>query len=81
MHHGVRITDGALVAAATLSNRYITDRFLPHGRRSDRRGRLAAENGGQVEARRDRRLDRGSCSWRSSGGAEEGKGCGQAGPV
>lgn len=29
VHHGVRITDGALVAAATLSNRYITDRFLP----------------------------------------------------
>ena len=29
MHHGVRITDGALVAAATLSHRYITDRFLP----------------------------------------------------
>ncbi len=29
IHHGVRITDGALVAAATLSNRYITDRFLP----------------------------------------------------
>lgn len=29
MHHGVRITDAALVAAATLSNRYITDRFLP----------------------------------------------------
>jgi len=28
-HHGVRITDGALVAAATLSNRYITDRWLP----------------------------------------------------
>jgi ATP-dependent Clp protease ATP-binding subunit ClpB len=28
-HHGVRITDGALVAAATLSHRYITDRFLP----------------------------------------------------
>jgi ATP-dependent Clp protease ATP-binding subunit ClpB len=28
-HHGVRITDGALVAAATLSNRYIADRFLP----------------------------------------------------
>ena len=28
-HHGVRITDGALVAAATLSNRYIGDRFLP----------------------------------------------------
>ncbi len=29
VHHGVRITDGALVAAATLSNRYIADRFLP----------------------------------------------------
>src|SRR5699024_10534837 len=27
--HGVKITDGALVAAATLSNRYISDRFLP----------------------------------------------------
>src|SRR5262249_27616613 len=29
VHHGVRITDGAIVAAAQLSNRYITDRFLP----------------------------------------------------
>ncbi|ROT37359.1 heat shock protein [Sodiomyces alkalinus F11] len=29
VHHGVRITDGALVAAATYSNRYVTDRFLP----------------------------------------------------
>jgi ATP-dependent Clp protease ATP-binding subunit ClpB len=29
VHHGVRITDSALVAAATLSDRYITDRFLP----------------------------------------------------
>src|SRR3954452_845143 len=29
LHHGVRITDAALVAAATLSKRYITDRFLP----------------------------------------------------
>lgn len=29
IHHGVRITDSALVAAATLSHRYITDRFLP----------------------------------------------------
>src|SRR6187431_1403659 len=28
-HHGVRITDSAIVSAATLSNRYITDRFLP----------------------------------------------------
>src|SRR6476660_6742517 len=29
LHHGVRITDGAIVAAATLGNRYSTDRFLP----------------------------------------------------
>lgn len=29
LHHGIRIADSALVAAATLSNRYITDRFLP----------------------------------------------------
>jgi len=29
VHHGVRITDGAIVAAAQLSNRYISDRFLP----------------------------------------------------
>ena len=29
VHHGIRITDNALVAAATLSHRYITDRFLP----------------------------------------------------
>src|SRR5205823_4561996 len=29
VHHGVRIKDSALVAAAVLSNRYITDRFLP----------------------------------------------------
>jgi len=29
IHHGVRITDGAIIACAVLSNRYITDRFLP----------------------------------------------------
>ena len=29
VHHGVRITDNALVAAATLSHRYISERFLP----------------------------------------------------
>src|SRR6202022_1210202 len=29
LHHGVRITDGAIVAAATLAKRYLTDRFLP----------------------------------------------------
>ena len=29
VHHGVRITDSAIIAAAELSHRYITDRFLP----------------------------------------------------
>ncbi len=29
IHHGIRISDGAVIAAATMSNRYITDRFLP----------------------------------------------------
>jgi hypothetical protein len=29
LHHGIRISDSAIVAAATLSNRYITDRFMP----------------------------------------------------
>jgi len=29
VHHGVKIQDSAIVAAATLSHRYITDRFLP----------------------------------------------------
>ena len=29
IHHGVRIQDNALIACATLSNRYISDRFLP----------------------------------------------------
>ena len=29
VHHGVRIQDGAVIAAATLSHRYISDRFLP----------------------------------------------------
>ena len=39
VYHGVKITDGAIIAAATLSNRYITDRFLPRqGHRPDRRG-------------------------------------------
>ena len=40
MHHGVRIQDSALVAAATLSHRYIADRFLPDKAIDlDRRGR------------------------------------------
>ncbi len=56
LHHGVRITDGAIVAAATLSNRYITDRFLPDKAidlmdEAAARLRMAIE----LEARGDRR--------------------------
>ena len=56
VHHGVRITDGAIVAAATLSNRYITDRFLPDKAidlmdEAASRLRMAVE----LEARGDRR--------------------------
>ena len=38
VYHGVKIQDGALIAAATLSNRYITDRFLPDGLHARRAG-------------------------------------------
>ena len=31
IHHGVNIKDNALIAASTMSNRYITDRYLPEG--------------------------------------------------
>ena len=74
LHHRVRITDGAIVAAATLSNRYITDRFLPDKAidlvdEAAARKRMVIE----LEARGDRRArppdhpaeDR-------AGGAEEG---------
>ena len=56
LHHGVRITDGAIVAAATLSNRYITDRFLPDKAidlMDEAAARLRMEVG--IEARGDRR--------------------------
>ena len=48
VHHGVRITDGAVIAAATLSHRYIGDRFLPD-KAIDLRGRS-----GESPAHRDR---------------------------
>ena len=48
IHHGVRITDSAIVAAAELSNRYISDRFLP-----DKAIDLMDE-AGQPPAHRDR---------------------------
>ena len=54
-HHGVRITDAALVAAATLSDRYITGRQLPDKAIDlDRRGRVAAADGDRVLAGGDR---------------------------
>ena len=55
LHHGVRITDGAIVAAATLSNRYITDRFLPDKAIDlmDEAAR-AHPHGGRIQARGDR---------------------------
>jgi ATP-dependent Clp protease ATP-binding subunit ClpB len=46
VHHGVRISDSAIVAAATLSHRYITDRFLP-----DKAIDLIDEAGGGQQAR------------------------------
>jgi ATP-dependent Clp protease ATP-binding subunit ClpB len=52
LHHGVRISDSALVAAAQLSHRYITDRFLPDKAIDlDGRGRQPAADGGGFEAR------------------------------
>ena len=56
VHHGVRITDSALVAAATLSDRYITARFLPD-KAIDLVDEAAspAEDGDRLAARRDRR--------------------------
>ncbi|HEV8029184.1 MAG TPA: Clp protease N-terminal domain-containing protein, partial [Stellaceae bacterium] len=61
LHHGVRITDGAIVAAATLSNRYITDRFLPDKAidlmdEAAARLRMAAESKPEAIDELDRRI-------------------------
>ena len=68
VHHGVRIKDAALVAAAVLSNRYITDRFLP-----DKAIDLVDEAAAKLRTEIDSmptELDEisppASCSWRSS---------------
>ena len=82
-HHGVRITDAALVAAATLSDRYITARFLPgQGHRPGGRGRLPAPDGDRLPAGRDRhgRAGRPQAGDRGDG-AGEGVGPGVAGPA
>jgi ATP-dependent Clp protease ATP-binding subunit ClpB len=61
VHHGVRITDGAIVASATLSNRYITDRFLPDKAidlmdEAASRLRMAAESKPEAIDELDRRI-------------------------
>jgi len=60
-HKGIRITDGAIVAAATLSNRYITDRFLPDKAidlmdEAASRLRMAAETKPEALENLDRRI-------------------------
>src|ERR687890_248785 len=50
LHHGVRITDGAIVAAAQLSNRYISDRFLPD-KAIDLMDEAASRNRMEVESK------------------------------
>ena len=74
VHHGVRITDAALVAAATLSDRYITARFLPgQGHRPGRRGRVPAAHGDRLAAGGDRhRRARGAPAGDRGDGAGEG---------
>ena len=71
VHHGVRIQDPALVAAAVLSDRYVTGRFLPgQGDRPDRRVGVAPADRDRLDADRDRRGRRGgSSSSRSSASA------------
>ncbi len=76
-HHGVRINDGAIVAAATLSNRYITDRFLPD-KAIDLvdEARRAAEDAGRLQARGARlHRPRDRAAEDRAGGAEEGERC------
>ena len=73
-HHGVRITDSALVAATTLSNRYITDRFLPD-KAIDLMDEAvgAAEDAGRFQAGRARFDGPGNHPAEDrAGGAEEG---------
>ena len=68
VHHGVRIKDSALVAAAVLSDRYVTGRFLPIRRStsSTRPGRGFGSRSTRCPSR-STRSSGGSSSWRSSG--------------
>ena len=81
-HHGVRITDAALVAAATLSNRYITDRFLPD-KAIDLVDEAAARLKMQVDSKPEEldSIDREIVRLQDrAGGSEEGKRSRLAGP-
>ena len=82
LHHGVRITDAAIVAAATLSNRYITDRFLPD-KAIDLmdEAAIAHPHGGRIQARGDREPRPADHPAQDRArGAEEGAGQGVEGP-
>jgi hypothetical protein len=81
VHHGVRIKDSALIAAATLSNRYISDRFLPDKRRGREEDHPAGDGkAGPVEGDR-RRLGNAPCPPPGRAGGAEGKGDGVPLPV
>ena len=69
VHHGVRIKDAALVAAAELSNRYITDRFLPDKAIDliDEAAARCAPKSIRMPDGTGRSRPRRSCSWRSNG--------------
>ena len=83
VHHGVRIQDAAIIAAATLSHRYIADRFLPDkaidlideaASRAAHRDRLDADRDRRGRAPHPAARDRAS-------GAQEGEGRGLGGPA
>ena len=83
LHHGVRITDAALVSAATLSNRYITDRFLPDKAidlMDEAASRIRMEVEIQARGDRDSRPANHPAQDRARG-AEEGKGRRVQGPA
>ena len=83
LHHGVRINDAALVAAATLSNRYITDRFLPD-KAIDLVDEAAARLKMQVDSKPEEldSIDREIVQLEDrAGGAEEGERCRLQGPA
>ena len=83
LHHGVRISDSALVAAATLSHRYITDRFLPD-KAIDLMDEAASRLRMEVDSKPEEldALDRADPAGPDRGrGAEEGGGRGVARPA